>query len=470
MNTKMATGGAMSFDLYLKNGNIVTEETVFPGGIVVDGGRILQLVSGDAPIDARQVIDLQGKHLLPGIVDAHVHFNQPGRDHWEGYKTGSMAAAAGGVTSVLEMPLNATPPTINRTLLHRKRESVAGDSVVDYGHWGGLVDNNLADLADLNAEGVIGYKAFASNSGVDFERLNDDLIYAGLLQVRELGNVIGLHAENEFVTAYLGQKLRAAGRTDRASWHESRPPETELETIQRACYWAKVTGGNLHIVHVSIADGIRAVAQARLKGARVTAETCPHFLFFDHQDFERIGPAAKCAPPIRSRADVEALWDCVLAGLVDTIGSDHSPCTWDEKEKGLEDIWKAWGGISGLQSMLPALISEGVHKRGLTLPSLVKMLSANPARLFGLYPQKGAILPGSDADFVVVDLEKEWTLTADQLFYKNKHSAYTGYVFKGSVERTLVRGVTVFADGQIQVQPGFGKLLCRSYPYSYGSL
>jgi allantoinase len=457
----------MNYDLYLKNANLVTEQTVFRGGVAVSQGKIALVVSGDAALEAREVLDLQGRFLLPGVVDAHVHFNQPGRDHWEGYRTGSMAAAAGGVTTALEMPLNATPPTINRELLDHKRRSVSGDAVVDYGQWGGLVDNNLAELSGLNEGGVIGYKAFASNSGVDFERLDDDVLYAGLISISEMGNVIGLHAENEYVTAYLGQKLREAGRTDRASWHESRPPETELEAIQRACYWAKVTGGNLHIVHVSIPEGIRAIAQARLGGAHVTAETCPHYLFFDHQDFERIGPAAKCAPPIRSREQVEALWQCVLEGLVDTIGSDHSPCTWDEKEKGLDNIWKAWGGISGIQTMLPALLSEGVHKRGLSLPALVRMLSANPARLFGLYPQKGSLLPGADADLVVVDLDREWTLTTESLFYKNKHSAYVGCTFKGSVERTLVRGVTVYEAGEIRVQPGFGQLVCRGYPYTY---
>jgi allantoinase len=378
-----------------------------------------------------------------------------------------MAAAAGGVTSILEMPLNSTPPTTNRAMLEHKRQVVASQAVVDYGNWGGLVDNNLADLDAMNEDGVIGYKAFASSSGVDFERLNDDLIYAGLNRMREMGNLIGLHAENEWVCAYLSQELKAAGRTDRAAWYESRPPFAELETVQRASYWAKVTGGNLHVVHVSIADGIRSIAKTRQEGVHVTAETCPHYLFFDHQDFERIGPAAKCAPPIRSRQDVEALWECVLGGLVDTIGSDHSPCTWDEKEKGLENIWKAWGGISGVQLTLPVLLSEGVNKRGLELPALARMLSYNPARLFGLYPHKGTIQVGADADLVVVDLNKQWTLSSEQLFYKNKFSAYVGSTFKGQVQRTLVRGKTVFQDGQIVAQPGYGKLLRRSYPYAY---
>lgn len=460
----------MKHDLFIKNARIVTEAGVFNGGLAIRDGRISQLVADGIGVDAVEVLDVKGNVVLPGLVDGHVHFNEPGRGHWEGYRTGTMAAAAGGVTTVLEMPLNSTPPTTNRDRLQEKRRVVQGEAVVDYAQWGGLVDNNLADLAGMNAEGVIGYKAFASNSGVDFERLNDDLLYAGLMEIKKLGNLIGLHAENEWVTAYLGKQLRTAGRIDRAAWSESRPPETELEAVQRACYWAKVTGGNLHFVHVSIANGLRAVTRARRHGVRVTAETCPHYLFFDEEDFKQIGPAAKCAPPLRSRTDVEALWKLVLAGEVDTIGSDHSPCNWEEKEKGLEDIWQAWGGISGIQSMLPALLTEGVHKRGLRLEVLARLTSANPARLFGLYPQKGAIQPGADADLVVVDLDREWTLGVDQLFYKNKHSAYVGRSFKGQVVRTLVRGQTVFAGDEIGVAPGYGRLLKRQAPYAFERL
>jgi allantoinase len=455
----------MKADLYLKNGLIVTEETSFSGGIVIDQGKISQLVAGDVEVDAQETIDLTGKVALPGLVDDHVHFNEPGREQWEGYHTGSMAAAASGITTIMEMPLNATPPSIDRAKLLHKREAVKDKSVVDYGHWGGLVNNNLEALDELHAEGIIGYKAFMSASGVDFERVNDDVMYACLLKTRELGNLLGVHAESEYVTGLLAQQLQAAGRTDRAAWHESRPPATELEAINRAIYWADVADGNLHIVHVTIADGIRAVAQAKEAGVNITVETCPHYLFFDHDDFVRIGPAAKCAPPLRSRADVEALWQCVLDGMVDTIASDHSPCLWADKEPGMDNIWKAWGGISGVQSMLPVLLTEGVHKRGLSLPELVRMTSANPARIFGLYPQKGSLLPGADADVTVIDMNKEWTLTVDDLLYKNKHSAYVGYTFKGAVERTIVRGKTVYQNGQITAPAGYGHLLRRQSSY-----
>ncbi len=460
----------MKADLYLKNGLIVTEDRIFSGGIVVAHGRISQLViDRELDIDAKETIDLEGKAVLPGLVDDHVHFNEPGRTHWEGYRTGSMAAAAGGVTTVLEMPLNAIPPSIDRDKLAVKRKAILQESVVDYAHWGGLVDNNLDALEGLDAEGVVGFKAFMSASGVEFERVNDDVLYAGLLRTRELGNLVGVHAENEYVTAMLGRQLREAGRVDRAAWCESRPPSTELEAINRAIHWAKATQGNLHIVHVTIADGIQSADRAKQEGVHVTVETCPHYLFFNQDDFVRIGPSAKCAPPLRPQAEVERLWECVLKGKVDTIASDHSPCTWADKEPGLEDVWKAWGGISGIQTMLPAILTAGVHRRGLSLIDMVKMMSTNPARIFGLYPQKGSLLPGADADMVIVDLEKEWQLHQEDLFYKNKHSPYIGYTFKGSVERTIIRGVTVYQNGEITVAPGFGKLLLRKRRYDYFS-
>lgn len=459
----------MAADLFLKNGRFITETGEFYGGLLIRGGKISQVVGVGAAPSARQVVDLKGQIVLPGLVDDHVHFNEPGREHWEGYTSGSMAAAAGGITTFLEMPLNATPPTINLQHLQQKQTAVNHKSLVDYALWGGLVDNNIADLADLHAAGVIGFKGFMSSSGVDFARVDDDVLYAGLREAAHLGNLVAVHAENEYVTSLLAEELRAAGRTDRAAWSESRPPMAELEAIQRAIYWASVSNGRLHIVHVTIADGMRAAQTAKKAGARVTVETCPHYLTFDEADFASIGPAAKCAPPLRSRSEVEALWDCVLNGLVDTIASDHSPCPWADKEPGMDNIWQAWGGISGVQTLLPTLLTEGVHKRGLALPDLVRLTSANPARIFGLYPRKGSLLPGADADLTIIDLETEWELTADNLFYKHPHSAYVGRRFKGKVERTLVRGQTVYANGRFQVEPGYGQLLRRS-PTRYSLL
>lgn len=451
----------MSADLYLKNARVVTETEEFLGGVIVKGEKIAEVVKGVPDIDAKEVVDLNGLLLLPGVIDGHVHFNEPGREQWEGYRTGTMAAAAGGTTTIFDMPLNSTPPTTNLAMLNKKREVVASEAVVDYGQWGGFVDNNLEDLQALNDAGVVAFKGFMSSSGVDYERLNDDMLYAGLEKMRELSNIVGVHAENEWVTGYLSKQLKAQGRTDRAAWYESRPPATELEAVQRASFWAGVTGGNLHIVHVSIGDGHRAIAKAKQEGAHVTSETCPHYLFFDHQEYEKIGPAAKCAPPIRSREDVEDLWKCVFDGLVDVIGSDHSPCSWDEKEKGLDNIWKAWGGISGVQMLLTVMMSEGHNRRGLPLTSIARLLSYNPAKLYGVSDQKGSIKSGLDADFAVVDPDETWMLSEEMLFNKNKFSAYTGYDYKGRVKQTIVRGKVVYKDGQILASPGYGQLVTR---------
>ncbi len=451
----------MKADLYLHDGLVVTEDGAFHGGVTVKDGKIAQILHGDLAVEAEETIELGGKALLPGLVDDHAHFNEPGRTEWEGFLTGSMSAAAGGVTTPLEMPLNATPPTIDRAQLLRKHELASTQCVVDYAFWGGLVHDNLKEIDALHAEGVIGFKSFMSDAGTDFPRVDDDLLYAGLRKVKQLGNIIGLHAENDSIVSYAARQLREAGRVDRDAWLESRPPEGELEAIRRALYWAAAADARLHIVHISIADGVRAIAEARRSGTRATAETCPHYLCLDRDAFVRLGPVAKCAPPIRPRAEVEQLWKCLLDGMVDTVASDHSPCPVADKERGNDNIWEAWGGVTGIQTMLPAILTEGVHKRGLTLPHLVRLMSANPARIFGVYPKKGALLPGSDADMVIVDLDEEWTLSADQMFSKHKHCPYVGMHFKGQVERTIVRGTTVYQDGEILVKPGFGKLVRR---------
>mgnify|MGYP006281365887 CR=1 FL=1 len=456
--------GSRTADLYLKNARVVTEDDDFPGGLLIEGEKIRQVIQGTPSIPVNKEIDLGGNLLMPGLVDSHVHFNEPGRAHWEGYQTGSMAAAAGGVTTFLEMPLNSKPETLSAQDLEEKRQTVASQPVVDYGQWGGLVDNNLEDLESLHEGGVIGLKAFLSDSGIEnFQRIDDDLLYAGLQETKRLGNVLALHAENEYVTRYLGGEMRRDGRKDRASWTESRPPFAELEAINRAIYWARITEGNLHFVHVTIPEGLQAVAQAKGDGVRVTAETCPHYLYFDREDFTEIGPKAKCAPPLRSSEIVNELWQYVLAGKVDTIGSDHSPCTWEEKATGMDDIWQAWGGISGVQTMLSVILTEGFHKRDLPLTAVARMMSSNPARIFGLYPQKGSLQPGSDADVTVIDLDQEWTVNSEDLFYKNKFSAFEGANLTGKVTHTFVRGRLVYREGSFASSPGYGKLLKRQY-------
>lgn len=449
----------MVADLYIRNAQIVTERDVARGGVLVQDGKIERLVDGNPDLQARETIDAGGLLLMPGLVDPHVHFSEPGRTHWEGFESGTKAAAAGGVTTVLEMPLNASPPTISEKAFDLKYEAASRAAVVDFGLWGGLVDNNLDELADLQARGVIGFKAFLCESATDFKRIDDDLLREGLLGARRLGSLVGVHAENEWVTRFLTEQLQSQGRVDRKAWGEARPPEAELEAIERAIFWAKSTGGRLHIVHISQADGVRAVVAAKRANARVTAETCAHYLFFSEEDFVRIGPAAKCAPPLRPSRMVDELWERVLGGDIDLIASDHSPCLLGEKTAGDDNVWKAWGGISGLQSTLAVLMTEGVFKRGLKLIDLVRMTSANPAKIFGLYPNKGSLQPGADADFVIVDPDQRYRLETNDLFYKNRHSAYVGCEFRSKVVRTVCRGTTVFLNGEICAAPGTGRIV-----------
>jgi allantoinase len=446
-------------DLYVRNARVVTEEREFRGGVTVVGGRIAEVVEGNPLVAAAETIDATGLLLLPGLVDAHVHFSEPGRGHWEGFETGSRAAAAGGITTFVEMPLNAHPPTVDAASLALK-QAAAKVSHVDYALWGGLVDDNLEHLAELQQGGVVGYKAFMVTA-TDFARSDRRILRAGMEQIASFGSFLAVHAEDEAMTLRLTAELRAQGRRDRLAWGEARPIEAELAAIDEAIALADATGARLHIVHVSCAAGIDRISAAKARGVAVTAETCPHYLFFDETDLVRLGPVAKCAPPLRSPEERERLWDRVLAGEIDVIASDHSPCLWEEKVAGDDDIFEAWGGISGLQSTLPVLLTEGVQRRGLELTELVRMTATAPARLFGFDDRKGRLVVGADADLVLVDSEAQFTPTAEDLFYRNPHSAYVGAQFAGSVHRTISRGLTVYHDGQIVGPSGHGRRLDR---------
>lgn len=446
-------------DLYVRNARVVTESREFHGGVLVRGGRVTKLVDGDPDEAAKEVIDCGGRLLMPGLIDVHVHFSEPGRSHWEGFETGTRAAAAGGVTTVVEMPLNASPPTIDPEALAAKKAAACDVASVDYALWGGLVDNNLDHLEGLHAGGVIAFKAFMCMSSTDFPRADKHILRRGLERIRSLGSFLAVHAEDEEMTKTLTSALRDGGKTSRREWGRSRPVEAELEAIKTAISLAEQTRASLHIVHVSSGEGIALITEARTRGVDVTAETCPHYLFFTEDDLERLGPVAKCAPPLRSRKVHEELWAKVISGEVDIIASDHSPCLWEEKAVGQTNIFDAWGGISGLQSTLPAMLTEGVHRRGLPLTQLVRLTATNPARRFGLFPRKGSLQPGSDADLVVVDPDMRFRLHAGDLFYRNPHSVYVGAEFKGSVQKTLVRGLTVFSEGQMLIAPGYGRLL-----------
>lgn len=456
--------GEMKTDLLITNGTVVTHTGMVQVDLAVHEGKVTGIFSRGDNRQSEEVIDAKGMLVLPGVIDYHVHFNEPGRETWEGFETGSKSAAAGGITTFVDMPLNSSPCTVNGAELRRKIERGEEHSAVDFGLWGGATPENLKCLGELAQGGVLGFKAFMSNSGIDeFHHINDGDLVEILGCLGKMDQVLGLHAENDAITTHLAKELKTVGRTDRKAFLESRPPLAEEEAVRRALFIASriEPGASLHFLHTTLSSNMEAVQQARRMGLKVTVETCPHYLTLAEKDFLALGPVAKCAPPIRSEDEVNALWDSVKNGLVDMIGSDHSPCTLDLKDKGNENIWEAWGGISGVQTMLPLLYSEGVLKRNLSLPLLVRMLSYAPSRLFGLYPHKGVLQLGSDADIVIFDPEKRWVIERESLLYKNKQSPFIGRPVTGAVVSTLLRGNVVYRKGEIVAPPGTGRFLPR---------
>lgn len=445
-------------DLVIRGGTVVLPSGQRPADIAVTNETISAI--GSEVHDGAETIDAHGLVVFPGVVDGHVHFNEPGRADWEGWDAGTRGAAAGGVTTVLEMPLNAHPPTTTVAAFDAKHDVASQKAIVDFALWGGLVPENLAELEGLHQRGVVGFKAFMSNSGIDdFHRVPEGVLAIGLKTTARLNAIVGVHAESHEMVERLGAEMIAGRRTDRLAWCQARPPAAEVEAIRGLLVAMRGAGANarVHVVHVSCAEGMAEVDGARRNGVAITAETCPHYLAFTDADFERIGPPLKCAPPIRNQTTRDALWQEVLAGRVDLIGSDHSPCPAADKNKGNDDVWKAWGGVAGIQATLPVLMTDGARMRGLSFERIAHLTATAPAQLFGLYPRKGAITVGADADLVLVDPAQEWTFHARDLQTRSGVSAYLGRQFTGRVLRTIVRGRTVFVDGQVVGEPGWGR-------------
>jgi allantoinase len=441
----------MDFDLLIRGASVVRPEGVEKLWIGIEGGRVVA-IEGELSGRAREGIDAEGLHLFPGLIDAHVHFNDPGRAEWEGVATGSAAFAAGGGSCFIDMPLNSSPPTLDAPSFEAKLAACRASARTDFALWGGLTPDNLDQLEALADCGVVGFKAFMSGSGIDDFRCCDDAaLYRGMRTAARLGLPVAVHAENDAIVGLLAAEARAEGRVSARDFAASRPVAAEAEAISRAIAMAGVTGCSLHVVHTSSARGARLIRAAAAEGlADVSCETCPHYLFFTDTDLESLGARAKCAPPLRPAGERDELLDLVARGLVDTIGSDHSPAP--PSMKGSGDFFEVWGGLSGVQSTLRVMLSLP-----LALPLLSRLLADNVARRFRL-PGKGALQIGSDADLCLVDLAETRILSADELLDRHRLSPYIGRALRGTIKRTLVRGRTVYLDGALVGEP-LGKFL-----------
>jgi allantoinase len=440
-------------DLVIRGGTLVTAERTHRADLAVEDG-IIAAIDGELPAAAME-IDAHGLTVMPGLIDVHLHFNEPGRTDWEGAETGSRALAAGGGTLFFDMPLNSNPCTIGPMEFREKQAALERVSITDFALWGGLIPGNRDALSDMAGLGAIGFKAFLCDSGLrDFPRADDLTLYEGMREAARLGLPVAVHAESQEITQMLAGRAAAGSRTGIRDYLDSRPLLAELEAIQRATLLAGETGAKLHIVHVSSGKGVLLAAAARARGVDVTIETCPHYLCFTEDDLFRLGAVAKCAPPLRAEEVKESLWAALFDGVIDVVASDHSPAPPAMKESA--DFFRVWGGIAGVQSTLPALIDEGYHRRELPLPDIVRLTSTTPARRFGVR-NKGSIAIGMDADLTLVDLNAGFTLRAEALLQKHRISPYVGRSFRGAIRRTILRGQTIF-DGQERIPVG-GRLV-----------
>ncbi|WP_031073625.1 allantoinase AllB [Streptomyces sp. NRRL WC-3742] len=454
----------VSSPVVIRSLRVVLPEGERPADVLVRDGRIARIAAhGSLAVDRTadhpaQLIDLGSTALLPGLVDTHVHVNEPGRTEWEGFASATRAAAAGGVTTIVDMPLNSIPPTVTVEALALKRKAAEGRSFVDLGFWGGAIPGNTADLEPLHHAGVFGFKSFLAPSGVDeFPHVEPHDLEAALAEQARIGALAIIHAEDPAVLAAAPQQPGGRYRDFLAS----RPAEAETGAVARLLEAARRTGARVHVLHVSSAAVLPLLRRAREEGVRVSAETCPHYLTLAAEQVPDGDTAFKCCPPIRDESNRDALWQALADGEFTAVVSDHSPSTPDLKllpeYGGSGDFAAAWGGIASLQLGLPAVWTEA-RRRGHTLAEVVRWMSAGPAELAGLSAVKGAIAVGRDADLVAFDPEAEFAVRAHVLHHRNPVTPYAGRTLGGAVRTTWLRGRAV--DTGPGAQP-FGRMLTR---------
>ncbi|XP_036426296.1 zgc:103559 isoform X1 [Colossoma macropomum] len=435
----------------VRSQRVLTGEEVRPALLTIKEGKIYKILPdpGATLHTAGEVLDVGNSLVMAGIVDCHVHVNEPGRTTWEGYWTATRAAAAGGVTTIVDMPLNSIPPTTSLENFHKKLQAASGQCFVDTAFWGGVIPGNQLELRPMMQAGVPGFKCFLIHSGVDeFPHVRDSDLHAAMRQLQGSGSVLLFHAEKE-----VQQPLAEDGDPcEYYTFLRSRPDVMELEAIRTVTELCLQYQVRCHIVHLSSAQSLELIRTARQAGAPLTVETTHHYLTLSAEDVPSGATQFKCCPPIRGIANQEQLWSALSAGDIDMVVSDHSPCTANLKHLDSGDFTQAWGGISSLQFGLPLFWSSAC-KRGFSFPDVERLLCKKPAQLCRLDNQKGSLLPGHDADLVIWDPEREFVVKKENIHHKNKLTPYLGVTLRGEVKGTIVRGKLVYFNGSFSPQP-----------------
>lgn len=442
---------AENVDLVVRNGTVITPETESQADIAIRDGKFVAIApKGQLDVTAAEEYDASGQHVLPGVIDGHVHFREPGLEYKEDWRTGSTAAVYGGVTTVVEMP-NTNPKTDTVEGVELKKRLAEEKSYVDFGIIGLLVQDSVPALKSLAEAGVVGYKCFLGETIGNIPAPDDGMMLDGLREIADTGLRIGFHAENNEIMQHLIRKLKAEGRNDPLAHVDSRPPLAEVESIQRMGLYAKHTGAKIHIFHLSSRDGLEMIDEWRAKGVDITCETGAHYVFFTAEDMKRLGARLRMNPPVRYKGHGDFLLEGLKDGRVNQIATDHSPHTAEEKLH--DDIWKAISGFPGVETSVRFFLTYGVNAGRMTLQQFVKATSDGPAKTWDMYPQKGAIRLGSDGDLTIVDLQKEGEIREEDLHSKNVVSPFGGYKTKGQPVATIIRGQIVLRDGELVGSP-----------------
>jgi allantoinase len=432
---------------------VVTPEGIRPAGVLVDGEVIRNIVTLDQIPSEAKIVDFGKSAVLPGLIDAHVHINDPGRTEWEGFETATCAAATGGFTCVVDMPLNCVPATTGVAALEAKRAAAKGRCWVDWAAWGGVVADNQQNITKLAGAGVRGFKCFLVHPGIDeFTMVTEQQLRQALPYIAKTGLPLLVHAELPDCIDAATKNLAGADWTEYSTYLQSRPEESELSAIKLLISLCRESRFRLHIVHLSASQALPALRAARLEGLPVSVETCPHYLHFQAEAISRGATQFKCAPPIRDAENREELWSALKDGTIDLVATDHSPCPPEMKRFAEGNFQTAWGGIPGLSVALPVIYTEA-RARGFSLTDIARWMAEAPAKLVGCQLRKGRIAAGYDADLVIFDEASEFLVTPERLHHRHSFSPYLGEQLKGEVKATYVRGRLVFADNAFHGKP-----------------